>query len=128
MQQGNPNYGGIAPEYFAPQQQNPERNGLGITSLILGIVGLVFGIVPLTGFLGLILGVTGFILGLAGWSRVRKNKATNKKVSIAGTFVSLGSIVLGIVGIVIVFGAMNDLGEGMDCISDAESVAEMEEC
>lgn len=121
-QQGYP-YG------YAPQQPvNPEKNGLGLASLILALVGLVFGIIPFTGFICLILGIVGLILGLAGISRVRKNKATNKKTAISGVVVSVLAIALGIWGITIVFGAVDDLDTGMDCISNADTAAQMEAC
>lgn len=96
--------------------------------MILAVVGLVFGIIPFTGFICLILGIVGLILGLAGMSRVRKNKATNKKTAISGVVVSVLAIALGIWGITIVFGAVDDLDTGMDCISNADTAAQMEAC
>lgn len=114
---------------YAPQQPvNPEKNGLGLASLILAVVGLVFGIIPFTGFICLILGIIGLALGFAGLSRVRKNKATNKKTSISGIVVSILAIALGIWGITIVFGAVDDLDSGLDCLGNAETSSQIEAC
>lgn len=118
---------------------NPERNGLGLAALILGIVGMLFGMVPLTGFIAFAVGVTGLILGLAGWSRVRKNKATNKKTAIFGVITSVLAVILGIWGMAIFFGALNDLGNDLDnigndwnsfteCMDNAKTAAEMDAC
>nr|WP_296779081.1 DUF4190 domain-containing protein [Rhodococcus sp. (in: high G+C Gram-positive bacteria)] len=130
-QQPPPGYGQPQPgyQYGYPQQPiNPEKNGLGLASLILAIVGLVFGIIPFTGFICLILGIVGLALGFAGLSRVRKNKATNKKTAISGIVVSVLAIALGIWGITIVFGAVDDLDDGLNCISEAETAAQIEAC
>ncbi|NIL74918.1 DUF4190 domain-containing protein [Rhodococcus sp. B10] len=138
-QQGQPGYGPTQPAYGQPQHGgqygyvqhqpvNPEKNGFGLASLILAIVGLVFGIIPLTGFICLILGIIGLALGFAGLSRVRKNRATNKKTAISGIVVSVLAIALGIWGITIVFGAVDDLDSGLDCISNADTAAQMEAC
>lgn len=129
-QQPPPNYGGPQQSYGdAPQHPtNPEKNGFGLASLILALVGLVFGIVPLTGFICLILGIVGLALGFAGFSRVRKNRATNKKTAIFGIVLSIGAIALGIWGISIVFGAVDDLDNSFDCLGSAETVEQIEAC
>ncbi|MGA9873338.1 MAG: DUF4190 domain-containing protein [Rhodococcus sp. (in: high G+C Gram-positive bacteria)] len=130
--QQQPGYGQPQQGYgygYAPQQPvNPEKNGFGLASLILAIVGLVFGIIPLTGFICLILGIIGLALGFAGLSRVRKNKATNKKTAIAGIGASVLAIALGIWGITIVFSAVDDLDQSFDCLGNADTTAEIEAC
>lgn len=97
---------------------NPEKNGFGIAALITGIIGILFCIMPITGFIGFALGVIAFIFGLAGWGRVRKNKATNKKTAIAGVATGLLAIIFGIIGIVIFFSALNELGDDLDDIGN----------
>lgn len=118
---------------------NPEKNGFGLASLILGIVGLLFCLMPITGFIGFILGVIGLALGFAGISRCRKNKATNKKTAISGTIVSALSAIFGIVGIVMFFTAVDQLGDDLDeigtnlqdysdCMDQADTLDEMNQC
>lgn len=127
-----PGHGGLPPA-------NPEKNGLGLASLILGIVGLLFCLMPITGFIGFILGIIGLALGLAGISRCRKNKATNMKTAISGAILSALSVIFGIVGIVMFFTAVDQLGDDLDqvgnnmenysdCISQADTVDEMNQC
>ncbi|NKS80096.1 DUF4190 domain-containing protein [Rhodococcus hoagii] len=127
------------PQGYGQISGNPERNGLGLAALILGIVGLLFCLVPLTGFIGLILGVIGLALGLAGLSRVRKAQASNKGVTISGIVLSALAVVGGIAGIVIVFTAVDQLGDDLkqisndwdsysECISNADTPEEMNAC
>lgn len=117
--QGQPPYGYQPAGYgnYGPPP-NPEKNGFGLTALILGIVGLLFCLVPLTGFIGFICGVIALIFGIAGISRVRKSKATNKKTSIAGTILGALAIAGGIWGMVIVFTAVDQLGTDLNNIGD----------
>ncbi|MFX1782891.1 CagY family CD-EC repeat-containing protein [Prescottella equi] len=102
-------------------------------------MGLLFCLVPLTGFIGLILGVIGLALGLAGLSRVRKAQASNKGVTISGIVLSALAVVGGIAGIVIVFTAVDQLGDDLnqisndwdsysECISNADTPEEMNAC
>jgi len=120
------------PGFGAPAPVNPEKNGMGLASLILGIVGLLFCLMPITGFIGFILGIIGLALGLAGISRCRKNKATNKKTAISGTILSALAVIFGIVGIVMFFTAVDQIGTDLqdysDCISEAENLDEMNLC
>ena len=115
-----PNYAPVAPV-------NPEKNGLGLAAVILGPIGLLFAIIPLTGFIAVALGITGLILGLAGYSRVRKNKATNGKTAITGVILSLLALIIGVIGIVIVFQATEDLTNDLDCIGNSASVSECQD-
>lgn len=103
------------PGYWPPP---PEKNGLGITALILGIIGLLFCLIPLTGFVGFILGVIGFILGLVGWSRIRKQTATNRKTTISGIALSALAIAGGIWGMVIVFTATDQFFNDVEKIGN----------
>lgn len=117
------------PQYIAPPlPDNPERNGLGLASIIVAVIGLVFALVPFTGFIALCCGLTAFALGLAGISRVRKHKATNKKTAIFGTILGLVAVIGGTAGIVMVFNAADQLSNDLDCISNAQTSAQMERC
>jgi hypothetical protein len=127
----DPNYPTPNPYYNAPigqQQVNPEKNGFGIAGIICAIAGLLFSIIPFTGFIAFILGMTAVVLGLSGWSRVRKNKATNKKVSIAAVIVGVIAMAIGIWGMVIVFGAVDEFDKDMDCLSNAETSQQIDAC
>lgn len=59
---------------------------------------------------------------------MRKNKATNKKTAISGIVVSILANALGIWKITIVFGAVDELDKGFDCLSKCRSSAEIEVC
>jgi hypothetical protein len=87
------------------------RNGFGITALCLALVGLVFGLIPFTGIVAIILGLLATVFGLVGVGRVRRGLATNKKMTIFGTVLGLGALVLGIWGMTIVFRAVDDLSD-----------------
>ena len=102
--------------HATPVVQAPS-NGFGITALCLGIVSLVFMLVPLTGFIAVILGGLAMIFGLLGWGRVRRGAATNKGATISGTICGAVGLVVGIIGIVIVFQATAQLDEDLDRLS-----------
>lgn len=104
------------------------RNGFGITALIVGIVGVIFGFIPLTGFVALICGVIALIFGLLGLGRVRRHVADNKVMSWFGTVAAVAAMALGIWGITIVFSAVNDFSNDMDCLSNADTPAQMQQC
>lgn len=93
------------------------KNGFGITALALALVGLVFGMIPITGFIALILGALAVLFGLLGVSRARHGRANNKKMSWIGTVLGLGSLALGIWGVVIVFQATDQFVREMDEIT-----------
>lgn len=96
-----------------PETVREPRNALGLTALILGLVGLLFGLIPLVGFIAVILGIIGVALGLAGLGRVKRKRATNLKTTWAGVIASVASLVLGIWGMTIVFGAVEQLDKDM---------------
>ncbi|MHC1562808.1 DUF4190 domain-containing protein [Actinomycetospora sp. C-140] len=104
----------------SPVVQAPS-NGFGITALCLGIVSLVFMLIPLTGFIAVILGGLAVIFGLLGWGRVRRGAATNKGVTISGTACGALGLVVGIIGIVIVFQATAQFTEDMDRLTGTSS-------
>ncbi|MBB5790742.1 DUF4190 domain-containing protein [Jiangella mangrovi] len=115
------------PGYYQQQPPAP-RNGIGLAAIIVGMAGLVFGLVPLTGFIAIILGLTGLALGLAALGRVRRRQATNKWTTRIAVLVSAGAMALGIWGMTIVFGAVEDLDEGLDCIAEADTPEQIEAC
>lgn len=102
-----------------PHYATPARNGFGITALVLAIIGCVFGLIPFTGFIALILGLLAILFGLLGMGRVRRRVANNKVMSIVGTLLGIVSTALGIWGIVIVFGAVDQFSRDMENLSSA---------
>lgn len=110
-----------------PQRTVSEpRNGFGIAALALAIVGLVFGLIPLTGFLALILGAIAVLFGLLGFGRVRKGIASNKVMSLAGTALGAVAVVLGIWGMTIVFGAVDDLASEFESLGRGSQETQQE--
>ncbi|GCE37834.1 hypothetical protein Rhow_000680 [Rhodococcus wratislaviensis] len=97
------------------------RNGFGVTALVLAIVGVVFGLVPLTGFIALILGLLSVLFGLLGFGRVRKGLATNKIMTLAGTGLGVVAVALGIWGMTIFFGAVDELDQKLDNLGGSAS-------
>lgn len=124
----------------AHQWHAPEpRNGFGITALILGILAILFGLVPLTGFVAIGLGATGAIFAAANTGRLRRRRATNKVMTWFGGILSAFGVVLGIIGMIAVFAAVDQLGDDLEdisrdldaynaCIEDADTVEEMAAC
>jgi hypothetical protein len=90
------------------------RNGLGIAALVCGIVGSVVGLIPILGIPALACGLTGFGLGLGALRRLRHRWADNKVMTWFGVVLSVLAVVLGIVGIVIVFKATNNLNSQLN--------------
>lgn len=99
------------------------RNGLGLAAIILGLVGLLFGLVPLTGFIAVILGIVGLSLGIAGIGRVRRRQATNRWTTRLGVVASLAAIALGVWGMTIFFGAVDQLDRDLQEIGSTAEVA-----
>ena len=101
-----------APQVVYVQAQSTGR-GLGIAALVLGIVGTLFGLIPLTGFIAIICGVLALILGLLGVRRA-KASGTGKGPPRAGWLLGIAALVLGVIGLVIVTQAVNDLDDCFD--------------
>ncbi|MDQ3761481.1 MAG: hypothetical protein M3460_07205 [Actinomycetota bacterium] len=102
------------PPTLAAAEPSVPCNGFGITALALALVGLVFGLVPFTGFIALILGMLAVLFGLLGWARTHKGIATNRKMTVIGAALGVGAAALGIWGMTIVFGAVDQLGKDLD--------------
>ncbi|MHA6625631.1 DUF4190 domain-containing protein [Pseudonocardia sichuanensis] len=98
---------GYAPHYAPPAP----RNGLGLAAMILGIVALPFTLTGLTAWISIILGLIAVPLALAGLGRVRKGRATNKGVTIAGLVLGVLAVVAGIASTV---ATINAVGEALD--------------
>ncbi|WP_317493977.1 DUF4190 domain-containing protein [Haloechinothrix sp. LS1_15] len=98
----------------APMPTQEPRNGFGITALVLALIGLVLGLVPFTGFIALILGALAVLFGFLGWGRARRGTATNTKMSVIGSLLGAGAIALGIWGMTIVFGAVEELSDELE--------------
>jgi len=96
----------------APQVNSTEpRNGYGITALVLAITGIVLSLVPLTGFVAVILGALAVLFACLGWGRVKRRTATNKRMTLIGGLVGVATIVLGAVGMMTVFSAVQDAND-----------------
>ncbi|MGW1679410.1 hypothetical protein [Saccharopolyspora sp. NPDC002376] len=93
------------------------RNGFGITALVLAIVGAVFGLIPLTGLVALILGALAVLFGLLGVGRVRRGAATNRVMTWIATGLGVGVAALGIVGIAMMFAAIQKFDSDMQEIA-----------
>jgi hypothetical protein len=89
------------------------RNGLGLAAAIIAPIGILFGLVPLTGFIAVICALVAIPLALVGWSRVRRGRATNGKTAMIGLLLGAGALALGVWGITIVFGAVDQLAEDL---------------
>lgn len=96
----------------APRPASP-RNGLGLAAVIIAPIGILFGFIPLTGFIAVICALVAIPLALAAGSRVRKGAATNGKTAMSGLLLGVGALALGIWGITIVFGAVDQLADDL---------------
>lgn len=92
-----------------PTQQPEPKNGFGITSLVLALVGLVFTLMPITGFIALILGGLAIVFAILGMARVRRHRATNRKMNFFGIGIGAVALAGGIAGMVSFFNSVNDL-------------------
>lgn len=89
-------------------------NGLAVASLVLGVVGALFGLIPLTFFIAFACGAVGLCLGIPA---VRASKRNGRRVMAwFGTGLSVLALVLGVVGVVIVNSAAEELDRDLDQI------------
>jgi hypothetical protein len=89
------------------------RNGLGLAAAIVAPIGILFGLVPLTGFIAVICALVAIPLALVGRSRVCRGRATNGKTAMTGLVLGAGALALGVWGITVVFGAVDQLAEDL---------------
>jgi hypothetical protein len=117
-----------APQY-QPQDFAPEpRNGFGLTAIILGVVGLLFSLVPITGFLAFGCGFGAFVFALANRGRLKRGKATNSKSTWTGLVCGVLAMAVGVWGMVIVFQAVDELGNTTDCLDNAKTIQQINAC
>lgn len=124
-QQQPSGYGQPAPVYGAPH--GPQKNGLGIASLVLGILALLTGFFLIGGLLGLI----AIVLGIIALGRVKRGEADNRGMALAGIITgALGLLltILVVAGVAALFnsGGFSNLTE---CVNDAGGdQAAIDEC
>jgi hypothetical protein len=106
-----PRAGHIAP--LAQTAGPAARNGVGLAAAIIAPIGILFGLVPLTGFIAVICALAAILLALVGRSRVRRGMATNGKTAMTGLIMGGGALALGVWGISIVFGTVDQLAEDL---------------
>ena len=84
-----------------------EKNGIGLWAMILGLAGILF---------GLLTGVPGAIMGMVGLKNVKNGEADNKGQAltglIAGILTSLGSLIGGIIVIILIAAGAIGAGSG----------------
>lgn len=114
-QQGG--YGGSGP--------SQPSNGIGIGAMVVGIVGLVLSWIP---FLGLVLGIVALVLGIVGIRKVNRREATNKGMAITGVVTGAIATLIGIFFLIVVVIAVDDFGSLFECLEQAETVAEEQDC
>jgi Protein of unknown function (DUF2510) len=104
-------------------------NGIPVAAMVCGIVGAIFGLIPITGVIALALGLVAFVLGIMGRRRVKRDPAVGRKgVATAGVILGVIAITLGIIGLVIVNDVANDLNSTADCLDNADTAAEVNDC
>lgn len=94
------------PSAAPPPPPASAGNGLAVAALVLGIVGLFFGFIPLTFFLAWILGVLALVFGLIG-----RRRPARKAMATWGAVLGLAAIAMGVVGVVVLDQAIDDLDD-----------------
>src|SRR4051794_32735975 len=98
-----------APQQVIYVERSPEpKNGLAIVAVILGFFGLVLSLIPLTGWLAIMAGFAATVLGLVAWRRKRKGRATAGKTAIVGTIAGVLAMIMGVIGMVMLFNSVDD--------------------
>lgn len=87
-------------------------NGLAVASLCLSIVGCVFGLIPITALIAIACGLVGLILGAIAWKNSKERGRTG--MAVTAIILSLIALTLGIIGMVIVQQAVDDLNHNLD--------------
>lgn len=106
------------PPPSAPPDQPPwptqRSSGLAVTALVCGLLGMVIALIPILGIFGIALGLVAVVLGLIGRSKAKKGEAAGKGMALAGAITGVLAVTLGIVGLVIVGNAFNELESVFD--------------
>jgi len=102
----------------APQVVYVEKagNGLATASLVCGIVGATIALIPILGILGLASGLVALVLGL-----IARRRAAGRGRATAGAILGVVAVGLGILGLVIVNNAVNELDDDLDRLADTPS-------
>lgn len=99
--------------------------GLQVTSIIAGIFGVICGLIPLF-FLGAwAFGLVALVVGIMAYRRAR---SVGQKQGRAGIILGVIALALGVVGIVIVSDAFDDLDDDLTCLDEADTPEEIEAC
>jgi uncharacterized membrane protein len=114
---------GYPQQPHAPQPQL--GTGLQVTAIVAGIFGVIFGLIPLTFFLAWTFGLVALIVGIMAY---RRAKEVGRKQGRAGIVMGTVALVLGIIGVVIVADAGEELDDDLDCLAEADTSAEIEAC
>lgn len=107
-----------------PQQpaERQQKNGLGLTALILGIIGLSLSFIPFVNYVSVVLGVIGFLLAVVGFVRIRRGGANNPVVTTLGGLASVAAVVVAFIA----FNAfLTEVDKGVDEMN--REMAEIEE-
>jgi membrane-bound ClpP family serine protease len=97
----------------------PPQNGIGIAALIIGIIAIPFGFLVIGGGLGLF----ATVLGIVGRSKVRRGKATNPGVALAGIITGTIAFIISIAVVVALLAfATSDTDKKLrNCLSAAKT-------
>ena len=98
----------------APVVPPSPRNGFGITALVLAVLGVLVGLVPSAGVPALALGLLAVLFGLLGLGRARRRDTAHRGPALAGTGLGAVAVALGVWGLVVVPGAAEQLGPGLE--------------
>lgn len=99
-------------------EQEPPGNGMAVASVILGIIGAVIGFIPILGVPAIICGILAIVFGAKGWSKANRLPGhPDKALAIAGVILGVVAVALGIVGIVAVTSAVNELNRDLEQIN-----------
>lgn len=130
----HPAYGALGP---TPASNGTEQtvyverrgNGFAVTALVCGIVGAVFGLIPFTFIIAVVLGLLALVFGILGRRRAKREPAAGRKgMALAGAILGAIALTLGVIGAVIVDEAVTELDEGLSCIEEADTLAEINRC
>ncbi len=103
----------------------PPKNGIGIAAMVVGIVALFLFWIP---FLGVIVAIVGLVLGIVGIRKASRGEATNKGMAIAGVATGGLALVGSLLITIFVFAAVDEFGNFFECIEQAQTVEEEQQC
>jgi hypothetical protein len=92
---GQPGYQQSQPSPYGHHHQQ-QRNGAGVTALVLGVVSVTLATIPAALGAGFFLAFPAIIAGIVGLSRVKAGLATNRGLALAGLGLGIAAIVVSI--------------------------------